>query len=679
MSIRRLLSCFVAPIIVALAAPTAAAQEQSLVSLTLVSQSPTWNTPKDPQVEIRFHVQNLGDTPLEHLSASVSVYSQAQSRTDYETSLSSDVGIVLGAPPLKPLDGTIEPGASKTFDVKWNLAQFPGVFQSPDPRIFPLKLQFGASGVPLGDIRTPIVWLVEHPKVPLDLTWSFVLDEQILFSPDGVFRSSALEKQLAPGGRLAAEIGSLKALTQQDTPVPVDVAVSPTLLMQLQRMRDGYSISTGAGVRHVAAGTGPAAAAATALDELRHIANATDVQLSALPYSAPSLPTLAGSGLARDIPAQLSRGRQMVANVLQAKPSETVLRPPRSLIDASSAEGLARAGIGTLLLDAGVVREPFVQSGFAPPPMQRFPAGGSQAIEAVAPDPAIASLLASQNLHDDPILGARALVGDLAAIWLESPSSLRGVAISFPETQTVPSAFFGPFTRAAASAPWLAPISATGLQKSFPPSSEAGRVPSNAGGRFSRTYVRDLKDARSRVEGLRSIFVRPNPLPDRLDASLLLAESAEYVDIERLGHAFIDSVNATLSREFGRVTAGAGQVFTLTPGHSAIPVRITRAGSLPLRVTVQLASPRLQFTTGASKTLVLVQPQQTLTFDVTVQSYARFPVEVLVKTPNGQPMTQSTIFVRSTAFNKVALLITIAAALVLLALWVRRLARERSS
>src|SRR2546425_232131 len=90
---------------------------------------------------------------------------------------------------------------AKAFDVKWNLKRVPGVFQSPIPLIFPLKLEFASRGVSLAAIRSPIVWLVEHPKYPLNLTWSFVLDEPILFSPDGVFRSLALEKLLSSGGR----------------------------------------------------------------------------------------------------------------------------------------------------------------------------------------------------------------------------------------------------------------------------------------------------------------------------------------------------------------------------------------------------------------------------------------------------------------------------------------------
>jgi hypothetical protein len=55
-------------------------------------------------------------------------------------------------------------------------------------------------------------------------------------------------------------------------------------------------------------------------------------------------------------------------------------------------------------------------------------------------------------------------------------------------------------------------------------------------------------------------------------------------------------------------------------------------------------------------------------------------VQVIVRAPNGRVLSESTFVVRSTAFNRVALAITVAAALALVALWLRRvIARRRTT
>jgi hypothetical protein len=66
-----------------------------------------------------------------------------------------------------------------------------------------------------------------------------------------------------------------------------------------------------------------------------------------------------------------------------------------------------------------------------------------------------------------------------------------------------------------------------------------------------------------------------------------------------------------------------------------------------------------------------------VTFNVVAQTTGRFQVEVLVETPEGGPIADSSIVVRSTAYNRVALIVTIGAALFLAAWWGRRFLPRR--
>ncbi len=76
--------------------------------------------------------------------------------------------------------------------------------------------------------------------------------------------------------------------------------------------------------------------------------------------------------------------------------------------------------------------------------------------------------------------------------------------------------------------------------------------------------------------------------------------------------------------------------------------------------------------------MILSRPAQRFTFPVRAQTTGRFPVQVQVETPQGGTIAESSILVRSTAYNRVALVVTIGAALFLAALWARRFVPRRT-
>jgi hypothetical protein len=98
-----------------------------------------------------------------------------------------------------------------------------------------------------------------------------------------------------------------------------------------------------------------------------------------------------------------------------------------------------------------------------------------------------------------------------------------------------------------------------------------------------------------------------------------------------------------------------------------------------MRVRVVLRSTRLEFIGGSSREVTLNRPLQRFIFPVRAQTTGQFPVQILVQTPTGSlTITQSQIVVRSTAYNRVALVVTIGAALFLAAWWGRRFLPRRS-
>jgi hypothetical protein len=652
----------------------AVAQEPQ-VRLTLLEQTPQWNDPKHPSVTLRIRAQNTGGGAIDHLALGVTMWSPVYSRTAFEESLTSDPTTATIFGETLQRRGTLVPGDEREFTVTVDL---PVAQLSPiQSFIYPLKVDLRSGYQTLAAIRTPIIYLVRKPLYPLAFSWTFVLHAQLGVGPDGTFVSPALETSISPGGRLAGEISALTHVVTSG--VAVDVVVSPLLLFQLVQMRDGYRITDGNGFRTVPAGRDGSAAAGEALDRLGRIVHAPNVELSALPYSEPLLPALTSGGLARDLGVQLERGRELVTQVLGATPTSTVFRPPQSAIDEPTLNELPGAGISTLLLDASSVPRAEDAQGFAPTPIVSL-AAQNATLTGVVSDPAVQAMLISSLPSEDPVLAAQAMLGELASIWLQQPGLHRGLAMTLGENVLASGGFYVPLVRGVTGAPWLADETASALVANGelpPPKRVASISPSPSS--FSTTYVNDLKQARRRVEILRSMLVPPSGQPGHLDQLLLLAESQRFVGDERSGMAFIGRVNHTVGSLFDAVHPVVTQPITLTSSSiKNVPISVRNDARVPLRVTVRLASPYLL--TPVERTRVLEPDStETVNVDLALRTTGRFQVQVQIVAPSGRVIGGAWIVVRSTAYNRIALVITIGAALLAVLVWARRFVPRRAA
>jgi Family of unknown function (DUF6049)/Glycosyl hydrolase family 57 len=675
-TMRRLVALFVVlvPWLLLLPVPGARGQEPA-IRLTLVAQTP-WNSIHQRRLDVIVRATNGSDRAIGNLSVGWTLWGPVITRNEYVRSLSVDPeNAVPIAGDTIPEKGTIKAGGSRDFRVALNLSS-PGISLT-DSLVYPLKIDVRTGFTSLAAIRTPVIFLVRRPLTPLHLTWTFVLHQPVAFDPHRVFTSTAMEKEVGPGGQLAEEITALSALTKQGPGTPIDVVVSPVLLADLTRMRAGYRVMDGGKRRVVDPGTGGAASAAQLLADLRQIAASRRVELSAWPFSAPNLPAMVEGGLARDVKVQVDLGKAMVATILGREPTDGVLSPPGSSVDPASLSVLAAKHVELLLLEPSAAPPPAQPLGFAPPPTTAIPVG-RQAMVAVVADPSIEAMLSSPLVTEDPARGAQAVLGELAMIWLEQPSNERGLAVMFPGAFHPPVGFFGPLIRGLGAAPWLRKTTATNLAHDFPPTRQL-RLPPTTPSTFPRSYVDAIRDARRQIEVYRSMLVAPSTEPDRLANLLLLAESGQFLSDQATGSSFVEYARGALAAVFGAVRPDAGQVITLTSSSgTGIPIRVTNGNSLPLRVIVRLVSPHLRGTPQSGMVLA-AQSTQTVDFDVRLATTGRFPVRVEVTSPSGGVINQDTLIVRSTAYNRIALIITIGAAALSLLIWARRFVPRRTS
>lgn len=683
---RRLSPLVLAPALALLfvlgAPPSASAQENPSVLLTLLSQTswncPTatadlalgqesWSCPSGRELELRFRAQNLGTEPLTELAIGVTLYSRVLSRSAYEASLVSDPPIVIAGEPLPRL-GAIEPGTTRDFEISI-LLDSSGI--DPDQSgVYPLKVDLRSGVASVAALRTPVIFLVRQPEIPLELSWTFVLSHPITFAPDGTFTDTSLETALGPGGRLNGEIRALLELAADPVHPPVDVAISPVLLTQLGRMDDGYEVSEAGDIRRVQAGEGGAALAKQALEDLRAISTAPNVEVTALPFSAPEIPSLYGGGLGRDVGVQLQRGREVTSSFVGVEMPQAILRPPGAALDDPTLRGLSGAGIRTLLVDPSTVTLPEQPLGFAGPATTSL---GDGSLTAIVPEPATDALLASV-VDQDPVLAAQVLLGELTTIWQEQPGEGRGIALMLGEDVALPGPFFRPMVRGIATAPWLGPTDADGMVVTFPPT-DVSTLASPSFRRFPVTYVAALKQARRRIDTLRSMLPPSSLEPDRLETMLLLAEARQFLISTTDGFAFIDAARQSVRATVDDLALDTVPSVTLTSESAGIPVTVSNEGEHSLRFSVRLVS---QWIREEPATEVQLGPgdSQTLRLQAELRSTGRFPVLVQMVSPSGRPIGQEALVVRSTAYNRVALLITVGAALVLVGLWAKRFVRR---
>ena len=647
-----------------LTAPPAVAQQPPNLTMSLVSQSP-WNDLRHP-LKLSFRATNLSGTSLDSLSVELIIQAAARARSVYELSLRDDATSTFFAINF-PQPGALQPGQTRTFAITQSLDALPGFV---DSALYPLKVQLLSRDVAAGTLRTPMVFLIERPKIPLNFAWTWSLWEPLERAPTGAFLPGSLQVDIAPEGRLTRTLGALE-LTGS---APIDLAVSSTLIDQLSRMASGYRLmEPGGGVSTVRPGTGGAADALRVLTALRAIAERPGAEIVPLPYADPSIPALLRARLVHDVAVLHRRGRNLVDSGLRVTSAPGVVRPPFSQLDPATLIRLSALGAKTVLLDPSFLR---VSSGFSPPSVVRLRAGGNS-MNAVLPD-AGANLIAATNQRD-PVLAAHATLGEFAATWLELPGTPeRGAAVLFPERSTLPPEFLGAFALLVTASPWLRPVTASALASLVRQPNREGVPPHRSYRGFPLSYLQDLMAARAGMEQFRQALPAARSQIAEMEDDLLIAESASFISTPAEGTRFIQAVPRAIRRSYARIRV-VRTPYTLASRNGQILVTVRNDTGYPVRAVVRLvADRRLEFVSENSLAAVLAPRSgaRTFTFPVRAQTTGRIPIKILIQTPGlgGNPnnIAETDSIVRSTAYSRLALFLTIGAAVFLLGWWGRR-------
>jgi hypothetical protein len=651
--------------------PAASATTTS-VTMSLSRQTP-WVTPKNLKIALAVSVTNSGPDALSGLSVVTTLNDAVNSRSEYDLSLTQDVTPPIQNPQTISFDGTIDPGTTRTLSMTVPVPGLAG--RTSASLIYPLTVDFVSGTTIEAEVRTPVIYIVKKPKTPLNLAWSWVLGSQICFTPDGTFTCTGLLRSLQSDGAIYSTLQSLRSMAGPKGP-PIDVSVAPMLLQQLSMMSEGFAVQQDGATVKEPSTSGSAVAAATALQAMRSIAAGPHVELSAMPYSSPNLPSLLASGLGKDIPLQLSMGNQLVSDLAGAGLDTTILRPPGSGLDEATAGRLRAAGVRTLIVNPATVPLRPQPNGFAQPAVVHLATGAHNYVSLVQPDAGVQAMIDSTVAQDDPRLAAQQVLGELASIWMEQPSDARGSAILIDTAWNLPPTFTSAIAGTVSRAPWLQLHTDNGLvalaDKFSPPAQDVSRLPIQRNGSFPQSYVASIANARAQVASWASMLTRPSSTPKTLSDEIMVSEAGQYLKDVSAGGAWTADAAAKATRSMSQVHALPSQVITLASATGNVPVRIANTSGQPLKVQVGLESPRLRFSSANPQQVILRYPEQTLIFRATAQTTGTFPVQIQITTPSGRHLPPQTLVVRSRAFSRLALIITFGALAFLLLVWARR-------
>ncbi|MDH5312538.1 MAG: hypothetical protein OEW66_01695, partial [Actinomycetota bacterium] len=401
----------------ALSGVSPATAQEPAVALTLRAQTPITTLAK-PVVTITFRAENLGDGPLGELAAGFIIGPAIRSRVDYESSLvDGPVGTLIYVDTFAQ-EGTLEADETREFRISVDLSEIDGV-SDVDSLVYPARIDLRSEGTAVAHIDTPLVNLVRTPDVPIKLAWWAEFAAPVALDPHGRLADAAFEDAIGPQGALTQQVSTLRAAASlDDGGVDVDVVVMPAVIDQLARMSDGYERASGEAVPE---DEPPATHAAALLANLRSLVAEPNVELVAMPFAAPLLPSLASGGLAPDLDRQQSSGEAVVSQRLGRHPSAATAAPAQGALDEPSLQWLAERGSTTVLARSDTVERPAQPNDFAPLPTATVTTSDGQILELVLPDPGVQGLLADPTLLADPVRAGQAVLGELATIWREQP------------------------------------------------------------------------------------------------------------------------------------------------------------------------------------------------------------------------------------------------------------------
>ena len=635
----------------------------------------------------RVGVRNHGQVPLRDLSVQVLVGQPVATRSELASLLATPGGPTLGLAGLDsfiPAVAEVAPGATLRLEQR-RVAVPPELGAGSAGAVLPLSVRVQASGPgPLtARIGTFAVQLPARPAQPLRAALLVPFHEPPHRNSSGEFVDDGLADLLAPSGPL----GTAAAELARPGAPRLTMVVDGLLVEEATAMAGSWQLRERGTSTVVAAGDPRSRDASRFLQNLKKAASAN--QPAAFPYADADLPALVRNR--SDGQAALQVGRNVLRAELGTAPDQRLAWPVDGAIDAAVLQALAAAGADTVVLDprrlptsATITQNATVDLG----------KGMVQRQRALVGDPVLSAALTDPRASSAPAEWAQRILAETAVAWLERPnaSEPRGILLAPPHGWRPPAAFFRALASGLAAAPWLRVQRASTLADDVAQGPDQGErrlatvTAADVAAGLPDAYLDRVDQVRSQLASFRrSVGPSFSPAAGDFDRDLLIAESSDWraATARARGRAFVRAVQRGIAGVYRRVHVESTRV-TLTARSGNIPITVRNDSAQPVTVVLRLTSPKVDLPLESSEPFVL-EPRRrsTQVLSVGTRTTGTFPIRVDVLTSDGaEPIADGEVVLVSTAFNRVALVLSGGAAGFLLLWWRRgrrRAARDRKA
>jgi hypothetical protein len=455
------------------------------------------------------------------------------------------------------------------------------------------------------------------------------------------------------------------------------------LLDDADAMRSGYQIARSP---KPVAGAGSAAARSW-LAALRSATSGAEV--IPLPYGDPDVAAAIRNGLATLVGVAATIGKTVLQRLLPAATLLSTGWPPDGLIDQHAVDSLFSDGATNLVLSDTALPP-------VTPPNETPPALASLVTAAGTIPTALSDSILSTAITDgaqnpaDARIALQRYLAETLMIEAEAPSDQRSIVVA-PGRRWAPTpSLAGQLLADTGRVPWLgsttvgtilAGQTSPAIQRqplTYPGSARRAELPG--------AYLRGVNRQQHLLSQLTNILPPGDSETRPFSIALLRGLSSAWRGEPTPRHLWLDDFAGQLGSMISgvRIVSAPYSTVTLTSHGGKVPVTLANDLNAPVNITVQLenATQRLALPrNGRVKVAIPANRQTTVDVHAVARTSGVFPLQVQLLTPSGQKYGAPVqLYVRSTVYGTITLVITGAAtAALLVAVGIRLTRRARAA
>ncbi|MEN3360064.1 MAG: hypothetical protein V7637_4046 [Mycobacteriales bacterium] len=536
-----------------------------------------------------------------------------------------------------------------------------------------------SNGSQVGRAQTLLPSFAGVDPVPTRVAWLWPLldrPHRLLGDVAGqpLFDSDELARSVSKRGRLDQLLAAAEAVTGR---VSLTLVVDPETIEELQLMTRSYRYGS---LGRSSVGRGQLAAADW-LRRLRVIAKRH--LLAVLPYGDPDIVALDRAHLTT-LGEPTDADRALVTDALGAVQATTQLAwPAGDVLTDTALDDVIRSGASAVVLDPAALRGGATPAPRTPSAVAPLPSLEGQA-SALVTDAALQSIVAhAASFPGGTRLAEQRYLAELAMIGAEAPAVQRTLVIAPPRRWSPSLPYAAQVLADTARISWLTSLTAGAVIASTPPVDRGPLVypPAALRAELPQNQLGTLRELRQEIADFQSLLTNSDAkllLSAYPDAQRRAASSAWRSDPARQA-AYLDGMERGIRLLRGqiRIQKPVSGIYSLASSDSPLTLTIVNSLPTPVTIGIRINRPPPGFRIkDIGPQIIPARSRHSLRLPANVQRTGTFRVDIRLTTPGPQPHDVGggvTLTVRSTAYGSLALGITGAALVILIAAMIFRM------